>query len=177
MAVENDCIELAFLATRAFLGKQVIIRQPRSTRQGRGCPHLTPRYRANPSCTAKRLTPRHAPAYRQALGGGCSSAWLELQIVDLAVAGSNPVSHPKNLTVPVGLVPLPRTTHTEPGPAEARSVHPLPGWDIGAAGRVLTQRMAPAHAATHENSPLESELPVVLPDPRRDGRRRSALLR
>ena len=26
--------------------------------------------------------------------GGCSSAWLEPQIVDLVVAGSNPVSHP-----------------------------------------------------------------------------------
>ena len=26
--------------------------------------------------------------------GGRSSAWLELQIVDLVVAGSNPVGHP-----------------------------------------------------------------------------------
>ncbi len=31
---------------------------------------------------------------RGAADGGCSSAWLEPQIVDLVVAGSNPVSHP-----------------------------------------------------------------------------------
>ncbi len=29
-----------------------------------------------------------------AYDGGCSSAWLEHQIVDLGVAGSSPVSHP-----------------------------------------------------------------------------------
>ena len=29
-----------------------------------------------------------------AADGGCSSAWLEPQIVDLVVAGSSPVSHP-----------------------------------------------------------------------------------
>ena len=32
--------------------------------------------------------------YRPRRVGGCSSAWLEPQIVDLVVAGSNPVSHP-----------------------------------------------------------------------------------
>lgn len=40
------------------------------------------------------LTPSPRLFSFSALVGGCSSAWLEPQIVDLDVAGSNPVSHP-----------------------------------------------------------------------------------
>src|SRR5262245_41878034 len=42
-----------------------------------------------------RLTRRgQKPSLCPLASGGYSSAWLEPQIVDLAVAGSNPVSHP-----------------------------------------------------------------------------------
>src|SRR5262245_6917971 len=45
--------------------------------------------------TTLRLTRRgQQPSLCPLASGGYSSAWLEPQIVDLAVAGSNPVSHP-----------------------------------------------------------------------------------
>lgn len=46
-----------------------------------------------------KLDSRGAKTYVVALDGGRSSAWLEPQIVDPAVAGSNPVGHP-NASVP-----------------------------------------------------------------------------
>jgi hypothetical protein len=52
--------------------------------------------RQNENCwdSARELDGSGARSYRPGVSGGCSSAWLELQIVDLVVAGSNPVSHP-----------------------------------------------------------------------------------
>lgn len=43
---------------------------------------------------AFNLTERSGKTTLRACNGGRSSAWLEPQIVDLAVAGSNPVDHP-----------------------------------------------------------------------------------
>ena len=60
----------------------------------------------------------HSVAFDDELGGGCSSAWLEPQIVDLVVAGSNPVSHPI-----LGLQGLPTTV----GPNKKKSRQPLAG--------------------------------------------------
>lgn len=53
------------------------------------------------------LTPSPRLFSFSALVGGCSSAWLEPQIVDLDVAGSNPVSHPILLFFPSQNLPAP----------------------------------------------------------------------
>ena len=60
-----------------------------------------------------------------AADGGCSSAWLEPQIVDLVVAGSNPVSHPSFFQSDSAAVALSACAKSPPETRNAAAVwHP-----------------------------------------------------
>ena len=68
-------------------------------------PPLPPPFAAPPSAVCRRSLEIRLTLPGRKISvtpdGGCSSAWLEPQIVDLVVAGSNPVSHP---ILPLGVL-------------------------------------------------------------------------
>src|SRR5437667_5481925 len=87
----------------------------RSSSGGQGCPApVSPFHeRALERAAARNLTLQTKATSLSPLAGGRSSAWLEPQIVDLVVAGSNPVGHPMSCPVQSLTTPDPASHRPE----------------------------------------------------------------